>query len=81
MFKQDHTYNLTLEELYQMHFDFAIEDSPAAFEHVQHFIECTVAVYDRPWNQKVEFPNERFVRCLDWKEIDYVFDKYFRLHG
>ena len=70
MFKQDHTYNLTLEELYCMHFDFAIEDSPAAFEHVQHFKDCKVAVYDRPWNKQVEFPDESFVRCLDWK-IDY----------
>ena len=70
MFKQDHTYNLTLEELYCMHFDFAIEDSPAAFEHVQHFKDCKVAVYDRPWNKQVEFPDESFVRCLDWKEID-----------
>lgn len=75
MFKQDHTYNLTLDELYQMEFDFAIEDSPAAFEHVQHFENCKVAVYDRPWNQQVEFPDERFLRCLDWKEIDRVFEE------
>ena len=72
MFKQDHTYNLTLEELYCMHFDFAIEDSPAAFEHVQHFKDCKVAVYDRPWNKQVEFPDESFVRCLDWKEMDFI---------
>lgn len=82
MFKQDYTYNLTLDELYQMEFDFAIEDSPAAFEHspaafehVQHFENCKVAVYDRPWNQQVEFPDERFLRCLDWKEIDRVFEE------
>ena len=74
-FKQDHTYNLTLDELYQMHFDFAIEDSPAAFEHVQHFKNCRVAVYDRPWNQKAKFPDERFVRCMNWKEIDDIFEK------
>ena len=75
MFKQDHTYNLTLEELYCMHFDFAIEDSPAAFEHVQHFKDCKVAVYDRPWNKQVEFPDESFVRCLDWKEIDRLWQQ------
>ena len=81
MFKQDHTYNLTLEELYCMHFDFAIEDSPAAFEHVQHFKDCKVAVYDRPWNKQVEFPDESFVRCLDWKEIDRLWQQqvaYYR---
>ena len=59
----------------QMHFDFAIEDSPAAFEHVQHFKNCRVAVYDRPWNQKAKFPDERFVRCMNWKEIDDIFEK------
>ena len=75
MCKQDHTYNLTLEELYCMHFDFAIEDSPAAFEHVQHFKDCKVAVYDRPWNKQVEFPDESFVRCLDWKEIDRLWQQ------
>ena len=75
MFKQDHTYNLTLEELYCMHFDFVIEDSPAAFEHVQHFKDCKVAVYDRPWNKQVEFPDESFVRCLDWKEIDRLWQQ------
>ena len=75
MFKQDHTYNLTLEELYCMHFDFAIEDSPAAFEHVQHFKDCKVAVYDRPWNKQVEFPDESFVRCLDWQEIDRLWQQ------
>ena len=47
-FNQDCTYNLTLEGLYGMSFDLAIEDSPAAFEHVMHFEGCKVAVFDRP---------------------------------
>lgn len=75
-FNQDCTYNLTLENLYNMTFDFAIEDSPAAFEHVLHFEQCKVAVFDRPWNRQSEFPNDRFVRCLDWKEIDRIFEEY-----
>lgn len=54
---------------------FVIEDSPAAFEHVQHFKDCKVAVYDRPWNKQVEFPDESFVRCLDWKEIDRLWQQ------
>lgn len=70
IFNQNCTYSMTLSELYNMNFDLAIEDSPAAFEHVLHFNNCKVAVFDRPWNQKVEFPNDRFVRCKDWKEID-----------
>lgn len=75
-FNQECTYNLTLEKLYSMTFDFAIEDSPAAFEHVLHFEQCKVAVFDRPWNRQSEFPNDRFVRCLDWKEIDRIFEEY-----
>lgn len=34
-----------------------------------------MAVYDRPWNRQVEFPDDRFVRCLDWTEIDHVFEQ------
>ena len=75
-FDQECTYNLTLEKLYSMSFDFAIEDSPAAFEHVLHFEQCKVAVFDRPWNRQSEFPNDRFVRCFDWKEIDRIFEEY-----
>ena len=69
-FVQDFTYNMTLEQLYGMTFDFAVEDSPAAFEHVMHFDNCRVAVFDRPWNQQEEFPSDNFVRCKNWHEID-----------
>ena len=41
----------SFEGLYGMHFDLAIEDSPAAFEHVMHFERCKVAVFDRPWKK------------------------------
>lgn len=74
-FNQGCSYSLTLQALYSMTFDFAIEDSPAAFEHVLHFDKCKVAVFDRPWNQKVEFPNDNFVRCADWQEINQIFEK------
>ena len=77
-FGQDFIYNMTLEQLYSMTFDFAIEDSPAAFEHVLHFEKCKVAVFDRPWNRQVEFPNDNFVRCEGWQEIDRVFQEYSR---
>lgn len=77
-FGQDFIYNMTLEQLYSMTFDFAIEDSPVAFEHVLHFEKCKVAVFDRPWNRQVEFPNDNFVRCEGWQEIDRVFQEYSR---
>lgn len=63
------TYSITLAQLYDMEFDFAVEDSPAAFEHVMHFDQCQVAVYSRPWNRQAPLPNESFVRCEDWQEV------------
>lgn len=73
IFNQDLSYSMTLSELYSMHFDFAIEDSPAAFEHVLHFENCRIAVFDRPWNRQAELPNDSFLRCMDWKEVDKCF--------
>jgi len=69
-FNLDSTYSMTLADLYNLTFDFAIEDSPAAFEHVMHFDGCKVAVFNRPWNVNEELPNENFVRCENWQEID-----------
>ena len=71
--KQDYVYNLTLEQLYGMSFDFAVEDSPAAFRHVSHFEGCRIAVFNRPWNIREELPDDRFIRCEGWKEVDKVF--------
>lgn len=73
LFNQECTYSMTLADLYRLHFDFAVEDSPAAFEHVMRFEGCRVAVFDRPWNRQAEFPNENFVRCGGWTEIDKLF--------
>ncbi len=69
-FNQDCTYSMTLEDLYKLEFDFAVEDSPAAFEHVLHFENCRVAVFNRPWNANSELPNSNFVRCEGWQDID-----------
>ena len=73
-FEQGYQYNMTLEQLYSMSFDFVIEDSPAAFEHVLHFDHCKVTVFNRPWNRQSELPNDKFVRCEEWQEIDRVFE-------
>lgn len=72
-FMMNSTFNLKLKDLYEMTFDFAIEDSPAAFEHVMHFENCKVAVYNRPWNKNAELPNDSFVRCEGWQEIGRLF--------
>ena len=63
-------FGLSLNELYQMTFDLVVEDSPNAFEHILHLGNCTTAVFDRPWNRFAAFPNERFIRCSGWAEID-----------
>lgn len=79
-FNQGCSYSMTLAELYEMTFDFAIEDSPNAFEHVMHFENCKVAVFNRPWNANVQLPNDNFVRCDGWHEIDRQFEEYKAIH-
>lgn len=76
-FNQNCSYSMTLGELYGMTFDFAIEDSPAAFEHVMHFDNCRVAVFDRPWNRCEKLPDSRFKRCSNWQEIDEYFHSLY----
>lgn len=73
-FNKDCSYSMTLEDLYALTFDFAIEDSPAAFEHVMHFENCKVAVFNRPWNKNEELPNDSFARCDNWEKIDELFE-------
>ena len=63
------SYGLTLEELYEMNFDFAVEDSPVAYKHLLHFKKCTVAVFNRPWNIDEDVPNDHFIRCNGWQEV------------
>lgn len=73
-FNEGCTYSMTLNELYDMTFDLAIEDSPAAFEHVMHFENCKIAVFNRPWNKSAILPDERFVRCDSWDSIDKLME-------
>lgn len=73
IFNNECSYSMTLKELYSMEFDFAIEDSPAAFEHVVQFRNCLVAVFNRPWNRNADLPNGNFLRCNNWKDIDKLF--------
>ena len=63
------TFSLELEDYYKMHFDFAIEDSPAAFKFFNHLPNLKVLVFNKPWNQNCEFPNQNYKRCFDWKLI------------
>ena len=38
------------------------------------FEGCRIAVFNRPWNIWEELPDERFIRCEGWKEVDKVFE-------
>lgn len=72
-FVKNCNFNMSLDELYKMQFDFAVEDSPNAFEHLLHFKNCKVAVFKRPWNKNVTLPNKNFVQCNNWQDIDNFF--------
>ena len=41
-----------------------------------HFDNCKVAVFNRPWNIQEELPDDRFVMCEGWEEIDRLFESY-----
>lgn len=62
-------FTLELENYYKMPFDFAVEDSPAAFKFFEHLENLKVLVFDRPWNQEVELQGEKFKRCCNWNMI------------
>ena len=62
-------FTLELENYYKMPFDFAVEDSPAAFKFFEHLENLKVLVFDRPWNQEVELQEEKFKRCFNWNMI------------
>ncbi|MCR5054802.1 MAG: 2-dehydropantoate 2-reductase, partial [Lachnospiraceae bacterium] len=68
-FIKNSEFSLELEDYYKMHFDLAIEDSPKAFKFFEHLPDLRVMVFDRPWNQECEFPNENYTRCFNWEEI------------
>ena len=61
--------SLELEDYYAMKFDYAIEDSPAAFKFFHHLPDLKVLVYDRPWNRECGFPGDNYVRCSGWEMI------------
>ena len=61
---------LTLAEFAARHYDFAVEDSPAALAHLAKMEGCLTAVFARPWNTRTPLPSDAFVRCADWGEVD-----------
>ena len=68
-FIKNSRFNLTLKDYREMHFDYAVEDSPLAFKFFEHLPELKVMVYDRPWNRECVFPGKNYQRCFDWDMI------------
>lgn len=68
-FIKNSDFSLEIEDYYKMHFDYAIEDSPAAFSFFEHLKELKVMVYNRPWNSDCELPGKNYIRCYDWEMI------------
>lgn len=61
--------SLTIDEFCQRRYDFAVEDSPAAFPVLERIQPCPVAVFSRPWNKAVEMPSSLYRRCADWEDV------------
>ena len=61
--------SLKLEDYYKMNFDYAVEDSAAAFRLFNHLPDLQVMVFDRPWNQDCSFPGTNYYRCTGWENI------------
>ena len=68
-FIKNSDFSLEIEDYHKMHFDYAVEDSPAAFKFFEHLTDLRVMVYDRPWNSGCELPGENYIRCYDWEMI------------
>ncbi len=68
-FIKDSEFSLEIEDYKKMHFDIAVEDSPAAFKFFEHLPDLRVMVYDRPWNQGCEFPGNNYGRYFNWESI------------
>ena len=68
-FIKNSEYSLEIDDYKKMHFDIAIEDSPAAFGFFDHMPDLKVMVFDRPWNREAEFPSDNYLRFHDWDSI------------
>lgn len=68
-FIRNSEFNLSSDDFYRMKFDYAVEDSPAAFRFFDHLPQVKVLVFDRPWNQGCDFPRKNYCRCHSWEKI------------
>jgi uncharacterized HAD superfamily protein len=62
---------LTLDELRELKFDAAIDDSPIAISFLAENTQNPIIVFDRPWNADLgELENSpQITRCKTWKDV------------
>jgi uncharacterized HAD superfamily protein len=66
-FTTENTIAITLPELAERRFSFAVEDSPTMAKFLATEMKVPVALLDRPWNQMEDHP--LITRLSDWSEI------------
>ena len=72
-FATENTVAITLPELAERRFSFAVEDSPTMARFLATEMKVPVALLDRPWNQMEDHP--LITRLSDWREIADIFAK------
>jgi len=62
---------LTLDDLKQLKFDAAIDDSPIAISFLAENTENPIIVFDRPWNANLEKleNSPQITRCKTWVDV------------
>lgn len=59
---------IALEDLSNLDYDLAIEDSPKMASHLIENLDIPVLLFDRPWNRS--YPSsEKCTRCIGWNEV------------
>jgi hypothetical protein len=66
-FPTENTVAITLPELAERRFSFAVEDSPTMAKFLASEMTVPVALLDRPWNQMEDHP--LITRLSDWRDI------------
>lgn len=67
-FKTENSIGLTLAELAERHYDWAVEDSLPMAEFVAERMHIPVALLDRPWNREPE-QSSLITRCDGWGAV------------
>ena len=67
-FKTDNSIGLTLTELAERHYDWAVEDSLPMAQFITERMHVPVALLDRPWNRESE-ESSLITRCDDWGAV------------